>query len=147
MKKVFALLAACLLVGACGTLTPQGRIDANPEKFAALTSKQQALVKEGKIDRGMPKDAVLLAWGTPADRFDGYEKNRRTERWNYTGSKPVYSTGLFGGFYDSWGYGGYGRGMSPYYGYAVAPEVLYVPYTRASVSFVNERVDSWDRAK
>lgn len=105
------------------------------------------MVQEGKIDRGMSKDAVLLAWGTPASRFEGYEKQRQTERWDYIGSRPVYSTGLFGGFYDGWGYGGYGRGYSPYYGYAVAPEVIYVPYNRASVTFANEKVDSWERLK
>lgn len=147
MKKIFALLAMCLLVGACASSTPQGRIAENPEKFAQLSAKHKALVEAGKIDRGMPKDGVLLAWGTPASRFDGYENRRRTERWDYSGSRPVISSGFYGGygFYDNWGYG---RNYYPYgYRFGVGPEVVYVPYTRASVTFVKDRVDSWERIK
>lgn len=147
MKKLFALLAASLLIGACAPSTPQARIEANPEKFARLTTTQKSLVQEGKIARGMPKDGVLIAWGTPASRFEGYENRRSTERWSYAGSRPVYTTGFYGGYYDYWGYG-YGRRYSPYgYRFAVAPEVVYVPYTRATVTFVNDRVDSWERVK
>jgi len=149
MKKIFALLAMCLLVGACASSTPQGRIAENPEKFARLTAKQKALVEQGKIDRGMPKDGVLLAWGTPASRYEGYENRRQTERWDYAGSRPVMTSGFSGGYgaYDYWGYG-YGRRYYPYgYRFMVGPEVVYVPYTRASVTFVGNSVDSWERVK
>jgi hypothetical protein len=148
MKNILGLLAICLLIGACASSTPQGRIEANPEKFASLSSKHKALVQEGKIDRGMPKDGVLLAWGTPSGKFDGYENRRRTERWDYSGSRPVVTSGVYGGYgySDYWGYG-YGR-YHPYgVRFAVGPEVVYVPYTRASVTFANERVDSWERAR
>lgn len=137
----------CALVGACASSSPQSRIAENPEKFARLSAKHKSLVEEGKIDRGMPKDGVLLAWGTPASRFEGYENRRRTERWDYQGSRPVMTTGFYGGYgyYDYWGYG---RRYYPYgYRFAVAPEVVYVPYTRASVTFVGDRVDSWERIK
>ena len=49
--------------------------------------------------------------------------------------------------------GGYGYGFSPYgpyrsqayYGFG--PEVAYVPYRIASVWFIENRVDSWERAR
>ncbi len=146
MKKILSVLALCLFIGACASTSPQGRIEANPEKFAPLSAKHKELVQQGKIDRGMSKDAVLLAWGTPASRFEGYENQRQTERWDYTSSRPVMSSGFgFGGYYDYWGYG---RRYSPYgYNYAVAPEIIYVPYTRASVSFTGDRVSAWERLK
>lgn len=147
MKKFLPLLLVGLLLGACAPSTPEARIAEHPEKFSALTKKQQTLVREGRISQGMPKDGVLLAWGSPSSRFDGYQNRKRVERWDYAGSRPVYSTGFYGGFgYDYWGFG-YGR-YSPYgYRYAVSPEVVYVPYTRASVTFTNERVDSWERIR
>lgn len=145
MKKIFTLLGICALVGACGTTTPQGRIEANPGKFAALPAKHKPLVERGQIDRGMDKDAVLLAWGTPASRFEGYDNKRRTERWDYAGTRPTMTNSFYGGYYDYWGYG---RRYYPYgHIYAVAPEVVYVPYTRATVSFVGGKVDSWERLK
>ena len=147
MKKIIALLALCLFVGACASSTPQGRIESSPEKYAALSAKHKALVQQGKIDRGMSKDGVLLAWGTPASHFEGSEQGRFIERWDYAGSKPVMTSSYSGGFYDYWGYG-YGRRYSPYgYSFAVGPEVVYVPYTKATVSFVKGRVDSWEREK
>jgi len=143
MKNLLAPLALCLLVGACVPSTPQSRIEASPGKYDRLSGSHQTLVMQGKIDRGMGKDAVLLAWGSPNDTFDGERNGRRTERWDYSGSRPVYSTGFgFGSYY------GYGGRYSPYgYGFGVGPEVSYIPYTRASVLFVNNRVDSWERAK
>ncbi len=147
MKTIFALLAASLLIGACAPSTPQSRISQNPEKFARLSAKHKALVEEGKIDRGMPKDGVLLAWGTPASRYEGQEGRRSTERWDYAGSRPVFVHDFHAGygFYDYWGDGGYYR---PYgYRFMVGPEIVYVPYTKASVTFAGDRVDSWERLK
>ncbi len=147
MKHAIASIALCALVGACASSTPQSRIEASPEKFAALTSKQKEQVKEGRIDRGMPKDGVLLAWGTPAGHYEGSKEGRFTERWDYAGSRPVFTNTFGGGFYDYWGYG-YGRRYSPYgYTFTAGPEIVYVPYTKASVTFVKGRVDSWERER
>jgi hypothetical protein len=147
MKKIFALLSACLLIGACAPSTPQSRIAAHPEKYSRLSAKHKALVDVGKIDRGMPKDAVLLAWGAPESRYEGHENRRTIERWDYAGSRPVFVHSFQGGYgiYDYWGGDGYYR---PYgYRYAVGPELVYMPYTRASVTFSGNKVESWERMK
>jgi len=149
MKKILASLALCLFVGACASSTPQGRIAENPDKFEGLPAKHKSLVQEGRIERGMSKDAVYLAWGAPSNRYDGYQNKRHTERWDYVSTRPVYTTGYFGGFggYPYWGYG-YGPYNHPYgYQFAVGPDVIYEPYTRASVSFVGNGVDSWERRR
>jgi len=149
MKKILASLALCLFVGACAPSTPQGRIAENPDKFARLPEKHKPLVQQGRIERGMSQDAVYLAWGSPSNRYDGYKDKRHTERWDYVSTRPVYSTGFFGGYgyYPYWGYG-YGSYYHPYgYQFAAGPEVIYEPYTRASVLFTGNRVDSWERRR
>lgn len=148
MKSIATTLSACLFFASCAPSTPETRIAKSPEKFAALGKKEQALVRRGEVSGGMSPDAVTLAWGAPNQRFEGSKDSKRTARWDYTGARPVYSTNLFGGF--GYGYGGYGpygrRGFSSV-GFAVGQEVAYVPERLASVWFVNDRVDSWERVR
>ncbi len=142
MRKHLTALAAGLLLASCVPSTPQARIQQNPQKFSALGPKHQALVQQGRIERGMTPDAVYLAWGAPSGTFQGSRQGKFTERWDYAGSRPVYVTN----FYGAYGYGGYG----PYrrYGYyGFGPEIAYVPQHIASVWFVNQRVDAWERAR
>jgi hypothetical protein len=146
MKSLLAAISAGLLLASCVPSTPQARIERNPGKFAALGAKHQSLVQQGQIARGMPPDAVYLAWGAPSRSFQGYKDGKNTERWDYAGSRPVYTTG----FYGSYGYGPYGyRGRYGYsgFGFGMGPEVAYIPYRVASVWFVNSRVESWERAR
>ncbi len=141
MKKILPALFASLVFSACAPLTPQARIDRNPQKFASLTRKEQNLVRQGQIAHGMSPAAVEIAWGLPSQRFEGYKDRKSTERWDYAGSKPVYSTSFYGG----WGYGPYNPyGRYSTLGYGIGPEVVYVPYRIASVWFINNRVDSWE---
>ncbi len=146
--KIFLLaVSSALLFVSCAPSTPQARIDREPGKFAALSAKHQTLVQQGQITRGMSTDAVYLAWGRPAGIFQGSRDGKTTERWDYAGSRPVYTTG----FYGSYGYGrSYGRHSRYGYsgiGFGMGPEVTYVPYSLASVWFLNNRVDSWERAR
>ena len=141
MKKAIAAIFVGLSIVSCVPSTPQTRIQQNPQKFDALGEKHQALVQQGQITRGMTTDAVYLAWGGPSAVFQGSKNGKTSERWDYAGSRPVYVTNYLGSY--GYGYGGYGR-----YGYyAMGPEVAYVPYRLASVWFLNNRVDSWERAR
>jgi hypothetical protein len=146
MKKFIAAAASGLLMAACVPSTPQTRIQQEPAKFEALGQKQRSLVEQGQISRGMPTDAVYLAWGRPSRILQGSKDGKNTERWDYAGSRPVYFTNFYGS------YGGYygpyrGRGYYGGYGLGFGPEVAYVPYRIASVWFVNGQVDSWERVR
>lgn len=145
MKRLLLLLATGLLASSCVPSTPQSRIQEHPELFAALSPKHQELVQQGTLAKGMPRDAVLLAWGAPAQRFEGSQGGKASERWDYASVYPVYTQGFYGGF--GYGYGRYGR-YQPYgYGYGFGPEVTYVPYRSGSVWFANSLVDSWERSR
>lgn len=139
-------MSAGLFIASCAPSTPQTRIQQNPGKFEALDTKQRSLVEQGHISRGMPQDAVHLAWGRPSRVFQGSKDGKLTERWDYAGSRPVYYTNFYGSYGGYCGpyrrhgyYGGYGLGFGP--------EVAYIPYRIASVWFINGRVDSWERAR
>ncbi len=146
MKGFYSALAVGLLLVSCVPSTPQARIQKDPSKFEALTASQRNLVEQGRISNGMPPEAVYLAWGSPSSIMQGSRDNKTTERWDYAGSRPVYTTN----FYGSYGYarGPYGRyGRYGYSGFGVGPQVAYIPYRYASVWFVDGRVDAWERAR
>ena len=136
------------MLASCVPSTPQTRIQQEPQKFAALSANHQALVQQGQITRGMTQDAVYLAWNHPSGVFQGSKDGKVTERWDYAGSRPVQVTNFYGSY--GYGYGAYGH--HGHYGYSgvgfgVGPEIAYIPYRIASVWFVNNRVDAWERAK
>jgi hypothetical protein len=143
MKIIVSAVSAALLFASCAPSTPQARIQKHPEKFEALGENDRALVEQGQLASGMSTDAVFLAWGAPAGVFQGSKAGKSTERWDYVGSRPVYTTNFHGGY----GFGPYGRYGYSNLGYGFGPDVAYVPYRIASVWFVNSRVDSWERAR
>ena len=117
--------------------------------YHRLTDRQQDLVSQGQIDRGMSPDAVYLAWGRASREYVGNEKGKSVLRWDYAGATPVYSQtfgGFYGGGYGYYGYGRYGR-YYPYSAYSVGQEVTFLPYRAATVVFENQRVVSWERAR
>jgi hypothetical protein len=143
MKNLLSALSAGLLFASCAPSTPQARIQQQPEKFQALSAKHQALVQQGRVDRGMSQDAVFLAWGAPSRTFQGSRNNQLSERWDYSGSRPVRidtfhgSYGRFGGPCGSRGFGSVGWG----------PEVAFIPYRIGSVWFIYNQVEAWERAR
>ena len=102
MKKLLTALLAGLAFSSCVPSTPQARIAQNPQVFAALPKKDQRLVEQGQVARGMSPDAVMLAWGYPSRRFEGAKDTKRTERWDYASSLPVYTSTFYGGTGNPW---------------------------------------------
>jgi hypothetical protein len=147
MKLVTVAALSAVLFVSCAPTTPDARIAARPDLYQKLPEKQQELVRQGRIDKGMSTDAVYLAWGRPSREYDGSENGVPTLRWDYSGSAPVYSTTYFGVWGRGYGYGPYGRYGYPYRSYGIAPEVTYVPYRRATVVFERGRVTSWERSR
>jgi len=132
--------AAALALSACTPMTPQARIQSNPQLFAALPPQQQAMVSQGQIDRGMAPEAVFLAWGKAESVYEGSRGATPVQRWDYSATRPVQTMGFFGSY---GGFGRYGRG----YGLGVGPEITYVPYRTATVWFESNRVTSWERLR
>ncbi len=152
MKILLLLLLPMLGAVSCTPATPQARIAENPGRFALLSDREKRLVEQGQIDRGMSMRGVSLAWGDPSRRYSGSRSGKSTERWIYTGSRPVVTNTFIAGY----GWGGYGRfpqgaGVGPRgLGYrsidfGLGPQIDYVPEDRATVLFVNGRVESWER--
>lgn len=117
--------------------------------FARLSAKDQELVRQGVLAKGMHQDAVLLSWGAPSLRFEGYKDGKASERWDYTGSQPVYTTSFYGGYGYGYGYGRYGGygGYGGPYGYGFEPTVSYIPYCKSRVWFANHRVQAWEQVR
>ncbi len=130
-----------VVISACAPSSPAGRIDRNREAFDALTAKHREEVRDGRISRGMPYEAVLLAWGRPSRQVEMVRPNGPVVRWDYSGTRPIYNSHF---------YGGYGRSRYGRYGgaaFGFGPEVVYVPTHRASVWFVNGKVDAWESVR
>lgn len=148
MKQAYttlSLAASALLLNSCGSITPMDRIAENPAAYQALTPAQQTLVREGKIEAGMPPQAVYIAWGNPAaSPIEGYKDGKNYTRWVYSQLEPVYTTPAFwGGPY--WGPGPYGR-RRYYGGFYTGTDVTYIPRNVANVLFENGKVVSWETA-
>ena len=145
-RKIASILATSLLAAlfsSCAS-TVQSRIERNPELFDSLTAKQRELVRQGRIERGLPKGGVFLAWGHPDHVTRGQTDGKDFERWRYQGYDPVYVTSV--GFQLGYGYGRYGHYGFP--GYAYGTDVVYRPYTAAMVNFDSrDRVSSWEAVK
>ena len=137
---ILGLLPLLLFGVSCATTaTIEGRIERYPEKYAHLPSSHKPLVREGKIKEGMSKDAVYIAWGTPADVRFGGQGGREFEAWRFAGHYPVWSDPF------TFGYARYGSGCGRYYDFG--PSVTYVPYTRAKVEFLDGKVSRWERSR
>jgi hypothetical protein len=152
MKTLVFLLLPLLGLVSCTPSTPQARIAENPGRFALLSDREKRLVEQGQIERGMSMRGVSLAWGDPSRRYSGSRSGRSTERWVYTGSRPVVTNTFIAGY----GWGGCGRFGRPGFGgcggfgyraidFGLGPQIDYVPEDRANVLFVSGRVESWER--
>ena len=142
--KTLALLtiAAVALLSSCAS-TPQSRVNHHPEMFAKLSEADKQAVQAGGVRKGMTKDAVYLAWGSPSRILVGERNGKAFEKWRYNTLQPVY-TGAYGmgvgvgywhprhfryGFYDPYFYG--------------APAIAYVPTEGRYVEFINGAVTAF----
>ena len=146
MKKRFVPVVAAslaLVAASCAPQSPASRISMRPDVYERLSENEKQLVRNGEIAKGMGRDAVALAWGSPSAEVDGLRNGRRMQRWDYNGSEPVYTNRIFGGYssgvYGPYGYSGIGAG--------IGPEVTYLPVREASVWFIGGRVDEWERIR
>ncbi len=157
----YALVATCCLLSSCATHKPtrEQRITEHRDLYDGLKSKEKIAVNQGKIIEGMSKDGVFLSMGAPSKQVEGFQNGSSFDRWYYGYLRPVYRTG----FSTSYGYGrGFGRGFrggfhghgysrrgfhGGFGGFGFSNSVRYVPSVYATVTFKNERVDSWSRKR
>lgn len=67
-----------------GCSTAQSRSKEKQAAFDKLSAKQQAAVLDGRVETGMTRDAVYIAFGPP----DRTSRDGSIERWIYT--KPEF---------------------------------------------------------
>ena len=143
MKTLLGCAILILAVSSCSVPSTQSRIAKNSSMYSMLSPKHRQLVASGQITKGMSKDAVYLAWGTPSKVYKMEENGISKERWTYTRSEPRYSTSVgigYGGLPRYRRYGYYG-------GIDYGPRHVYVPETVVQVIFVRDKVESWERKK
>lgn len=149
MNLPFALLSAAALALLASCTSPiVKRIERNPEIYNSLSTRHKELVQQGRVEEGMSKQAVFIAWGRPDRASKGSKSGKSYEKWSYTGYDAAYTRG--------WGYGGYpggywgrGYGRSCYYDHAFfyEPMTTYVPYEAARVEFLSGRVSAWSTSR
>jgi hypothetical protein len=142
MKPIHVFLATLALLLASCTSPIVKRIERNPEIYHSLSTRQKELVTLGRVEEGMSKQAVFLAWGRPDRAAQGSKNGKAYERWSYAGYDPVYTMGFGMGY---WG-GGWG---GCYYDrpFLYEPMMTYVPYEAAKVEFLNGSVTAWAKSR
>jgi hypothetical protein len=154
----FALAASALVLTGCSTV--ESRISDHPEVFQSISPSDQALVSQGQIRVGMPRDAVWLAWGSPEQKTLGAMRGQSTETWIYITYRSypyAYPYGPYGHFYGGVGFGFVSAHrihhhhhrafvfvgdpfFDPFF-YSYIPPSIPVPYK--TVTFANGRVASF----
>jgi hypothetical protein len=145
MKQPSTLLVAAAALFMAGCTAPIAkRIERNPEIYNALSARHKAMVQQGKIEEGMTKQGVFIAWGRPDRAAKGTKSGKDFERWSYIRYDAAYGPpyGGFGPGYWGHGWGGGGCYYDRYFFYE--PMVTYVPYEGARVEFLNGVVTAWE---
>jgi hypothetical protein len=134
-------LGAAVLTGPGCTPSLQRRVERSTAYLATLPPAQQEAVRMGRLEPGMPREAVMVAWGKPNHFAEALAENGRPEEiWLYTGQRPVAvePAWLPPPVIDC-----YGRIHWPY----PSPAIAYVPYLRARVMFRNGQVVAWENLR
>ena len=138
LKIIFIFISTLFLCNCSSTI--QSRIDENPKMFNSLSGSQKSAVYNGRILKGMPMDAVYLAWGKPDGIKEGNINGKNVEKWRYSSNMPVMNQNII--------YGGHHYYHSDYYGpFYNSTSIGYIPYTSAIVQFENRKVTSWEQER
>jgi hypothetical protein len=125
VKRCLFFLLACLLLTGCATSSIESRRRERAAGFAALSPEYQTLVNDGQIRRGMPQDAVYIAWGKPAQILQREDQQGVVTIWLY--------------------HGGWMEETRYWPHYSRVPLNDYQPrtYVSAEITFVNGVVQAW----
>lgn len=142
--------AMALLLAACATATPAGRVAKAPQLYEALPAGHKDAVLQGRMLEGMTPDAVYLAWGRPDRVSCGSRNGTPFELWQFTELQPIYRSGVNVGL--GFGYGPWAHGYAGRYYYdpaflAIDSGPDYVPVPAAVVRFSRNRVTAWERIR
>jgi hypothetical protein len=136
----------CLFLAACSTV--DSRIQEKAAVYSSLSPRDQALVKSGRVREGLPKEAVYIAWGAPAQIRSGSRNGHPYEAWVYTTLKTVFANDYFYptfyrfGLYSYYGYWHYPFWGAYPYGYPGDFVSIEVPYKTAF--FEGNRCTGWE---
>ncbi|MDB6118849.1 MAG: hypothetical protein JWO08_2630 [Verrucomicrobiaceae bacterium] len=140
-------MAAAMTLSSC--VNPiERRVSYYPGLYSHLSEKEKQAVHMGKVEEGMSKDAVYLAWGAPGRVAVGKRGGKPFERWGYQSYRPVFTGGYGYGYGMGFGVGYWGRHRGFYGGFYDpafygAPVVTYVAAEGRYVEFVNGRVTAF----
>lgn len=143
MKSRIPVLLVCsglaLALLSCAP-TREQRIEKNAAFFQTLPPADQALVREGEIRIGMPKEAVLLALGKPEQTSEIVRAGQPVEEvWAYLAYRAVPT-------YPSWpAMPVHDRCGRVVYFHNPYPEMVQVPYVRLRVLIKDNRVSGWEK--
>ncbi len=133
--KVFALvylIGSAFILISCSS-TPQSRIEENPMMYNQLPSEYKNAVREGRIEKGMPPEAVFLAWGKPYSISEKEDAHSKSLIWYYATRRFLRHSS-----YD------YDPIYYPYYFYSPEPG-CYIIDPEGYVQFIDNKVVSWEK--
>ncbi len=94
MGAAFAGLLACVFTQGCST--PNARSTDKTAALGKLSPADRQLVLSGDIHKGLSKDAVYVAWGSPSKTTVNHTARGPQECWTYVQTYNGYGGGYFG---------------------------------------------------
>ncbi len=132
----FLLMPLVALFTACSP-TVQDRIAKHQAVYDQLPKTQQQKIAMRQLEKGMSPMAVLIAWGEPDQKLNGYMDGKATERWIYTHRGSGWSLGIGVGGFHGHRHSGIGTGLGVSF-----PVTGKAPVAK-SVLFIRGKVESW----
>src|SRR5687767_11302134 len=86
MRFPALLVVLVALVTGCATSTVETRKQERYSAYSNLPVEERSLIDQGKIQIGMPMDAVYIAWGKPAQVLEQQTPTGAIVTWLYHGT-------------------------------------------------------------